>query len=411
MLLSSPVAVTVQSEAHRRQQQQQSRSPSPGSHIQNQFPVPYRNNHHALTGSNNSSGGGGGGGGISGTTYPESSALHNNQNNNHHHHNHHHMSSSNNSSMSSSSSSSARRSNYRQQQQDDPAADSGAITVDEYKEILSAEVWIEISKLREYARHGIPREVRGETWLYLFGIQDANRSKEVSTQKQRIQDFEQMDKEPTESTKRVRGEISRYMRKTHIESSRNIPRLFEEIISAYCHQNHQVEYYPAMVNLSAPFIYSIKREWDAYLCFEKMINMLDEHFSDESVNEAVAKFMTLFHTCIPDLYSYFEEEEVDIKEWAASALQYMLSRELTLENTMRLWDTYFAIPEAGWIDFHPYFCLAILKHMKEGFEDLEESEIRTTLMRLPALDIDQIVNEAFNIRHEILERQISDDSL
>lgn len=104
----------------------------------------------------------------------------------------------------------------------------------------------------------------------------------------------------------------------------------------------------------------------------------------------MAKFMTLFHTCIPDLYSYFEEEEVNIKEWAASALQFVLSRELTLDNTMRLWDTYFSIPDAGWIDLHPYFCLAILKHMKEGFEDLEESEIRTTLMRLPALDIDQV---------------------
>ncbi|KAF9278789.1 hypothetical protein BGZ88_000345 [Linnemannia elongata] len=411
MLLSSPA---TQAEGHR--QQQQNRSPSPGSNIHTHFPAPRNHHNSTLTGSSS----GGGGSGMSGSTYLTSTsssettaALHYNSN---HHHVHYHLSnnSSNNSSPSSSTSSSTRRFNYRQQlqqQQDDPAADSGAITVDEYKEILSAEVWIEIPKLREYARHGIPREVRGETWLYLFGIQDADRSKEVSTQKQRIQDFEQMDKEPSESTKRVRGEISRYMRKTHIESSRDIPRLFEEIISAYCNQNHQVEYYPAMVNLCAPFVYSIKREWDAYLCFEKMVNTLDEHFSDESVNEAVAKFMTLFHTCIPDLYSYFEEEEVNIKEWAASALQFVLSRELTLENTMRLWDTYFSIPDAGWIDLHPYFCLAILKHMKEGFEDLEESEIRTTLMRLPALDIDQIVNEAFNIRHEILVRQLSDDSL
>ncbi|KAF9928904.1 hypothetical protein FBU30_002046 [Linnemannia zychae] len=166
-----------------------------------------------------------------------------------------------------------------------------------------------------------------------------------------------------------------------------------------------------MVNLCAPIVYSIRREWDAYLCFEKVVNTLDEHFSDESVNESVAKFLTLFHTYIPDLYSYFEEEEVNIKEWAASALRFVLSRELTLENTIRLWDTYFAIPGDGWIDLHFYFCLAILKHMKEVFEDLEESEIRATLARLPTLDINQVVNEAFNIRHEILERQISDDSL
>ncbi|KAG0309616.1 hypothetical protein BGZ98_000502 [Dissophora globulifera] len=378
----------------------------------------------------------------------------------HHSHQHHHTpisttttgpppssSSSTSSSASSVSSSqnfghyghSHRRSNYYQQQ------DESAITVEEYEELLNAEVWVEVPKLREYARHGISREVRGEVWLYLLEIQEAGRSKEVSTQKQRRQEFEQLDKEPNESSKRVRGEISRYLRKTQIASSRDLPLLFEEVISAYCNQNHQVEYYPAMVNLCAPFVYSIKREWDAYLCFEKMVNMLgkplarrskddkaqmfcwkeyskkltaaffiiqllalDDHFNGESINEAVAKFMTLFHTCLPDLYSYFEEEEVDIKEWAASALQFVLSRELPLENTMRLWDTYFAIPNAGWIELHPYACLAILKHLKEGFEDLEQSEIRTMLMRLPHLDLDRIINEAFNLRHEILERQISD---
>ncbi|KAF9439248.1 hypothetical protein BGZ76_007449 [Entomortierella beljakovae] len=244
--------------------------------------------------------------------------------------------------------------------------DSVGITVEEYDEILSSEVWIEVPKLREYARHGIPYEIRGRVWVYLLGIRQADRSKEVSSDKQRRLEYEQLDKEPNESLKRVRGEISRYMRKVKVESGRDIPRILEDFVSGYYDQ-----------------------------------------FSETSVNEAVAKFMTLFHTCIPDLYSYFEEEEVDIKEWAASSLRYLLSRELPLECTMRLWDTYFAIPDSGWIGLHPYACLAILKHLKEGFEDLEQSEIRTVLMRLPHLDMDIIINEAYNLRHDILER--SDD--
>ncbi|KAG0055843.1 hypothetical protein BGZ83_007276 [Gryganskiella cystojenkinii] len=333
---------------------------------------------------------------TSSSTSPSSTQY---QNQHHHHH------TESGGSGNSSDGSTTKRYYHRQFQQE------GAITVEEYEEVLNAEVWVEIPKLREYARHGVPRQVRGEVWLYLLDIQDANRSKEVSTQKQRAQEFELLDKEPNDSTKRVRGEVSRYLRKTLIESSRDIPRLFEEVISAYCNQNHQAEYYPGMVSLCAPFVYSIKREWDAYLCFEKMMTFLNDHQSEESINESVAKFMTLFHTCIPDLFSYFEEEEVDIKEWAASALQFMLSRELPLENTMRLWDTYFAIPNGGWIELHPFFCLAILKHLKEGFEDLEQSEIRTTLMRLPWMDLDQIINEAFNMRHDLMERQVSDDSL
>ncbi|KAF9113027.1 hypothetical protein BGX27_002333 [Mortierella sp. AM989] len=313
-------------------------------------------------------------------------------------------SSSNNTSTSSSPTKYNKRAlqQYRQEQ-----LDSMSITVEEYEEVLNAEVWVEINKLRDYASHGISREVRGDVWLYLLGIQEADRSKEVSARKQKLLDYEQIDKEPNEMTKRVRGEISRYLRKTNIESSRNIPRIFEDVISAYCNHNHRVEYYPAMVNLCAPFIYSVKRECDAFLCFEKMINTLDDYFSNRSINESVASFMTLFRTCIPELYSYFEEEEVDIKDWAASALQFVLSRELSLENLMRLWDTYFALPD--WIDLHPYFCLAVLKHLKEGLEELEQSEIRTMLMRLPNLEMDQIINEAFNLRHEIREREISED--
>ncbi|KAF9145904.1 hypothetical protein BGX30_006044 [Mortierella sp. GBA39] len=320
-----------------------------------------------------------------------------------------HQSDSSSSNTSTSSSPPTKYNKRTLQQYRQEHLDNMSITVEEYEDVLNAEVWIEVNKLRDYARHGISREVRGEVWLYLLGIQEADRSKEISTQKQKLQEYELIDKDPNEMTKRVRGEISRYLRKTNIESSRNMPRLFEDVISAYCNHNHRVEYYPAMVNLCAPFIYSVKRECDAFLCFEKMINILDDHFSSRSINESVASFMTLFRTCIPDLYSYFEEEEVDIKEWAASALQFVLSKELSLENTMRLWDTYFAVPD--WIELHPYFCLAVLRHLKENLEELEQSEIRTMLMRLPPLDMDQIVNEAFNLRHEILERQISDDSL
>ncbi|KAF9176102.1 hypothetical protein BGZ49_006694, partial [Haplosporangium sp. Z 27] len=111
-------------------------------------------------------------------------------------------------------------------------------------------------------------------WVYLLGIKDADLSKEVSTQKQRMLEYEQMDKDPNESSKRVRSEISRYLRKVKIESSRDIPRLFEDYINAFCNSNHQVEYYPAMVNMCAPFVYTIKCEWEAYMCFEKTINIL-----------------------------------------------------------------------------------------------------------------------------------------
>ncbi|KAK3844805.1 MAG: hypothetical protein J3R72DRAFT_56399 [Linnemannia gamsii] len=46
--------------------------------------------------------------------------------------------------------------------------DNMSITVEEYEDVLNAEVWIEVNKLRDYARHGISREVRGVRILFLF---------------------------------------------------------------------------------------------------------------------------------------------------------------------------------------------------------------------------------------------------
>ncbi|RUO95801.1 rab-GTPase-TBC domain-containing protein [Jimgerdemannia flammicorona] len=157
--------------------------------------------------------------------------------------------------------------------------------------------------------------------------------------------------------------------------------------------------------------------------------------------------MTLFRFGIPDLYPFMSNSlrqgehyicyKVDLNEWATSWLQYLLAKELQPENLMRLWDTYFAIPDP--LDFHPFICLAILRTAKENLEELEQSEIRTLLLRLPPMDMEQvgqnlpvpliliviehydllrpslttsypqIINQAFNIRHETMEKQISDD--
>ncbi|KAJ1679805.1 hypothetical protein EV182_001290, partial [Spiromyces aspiralis] len=119
-----------------------------------------------------------------------------------------------------------------------------------------------------------------------------------------------------------------------------------------------------------------------------------DYASSCSLNKRIAQFLTYFRIVLPDLY--FEDEEVDMNEWVSSWLQYLLARELPLQCTLRLWDVYFSQPD--FMDFHPFVCLALLSHLRETLEDLEQSEIRTMLLRLPDVDIPQIINQAFNFR-------------
>ncbi|CAH1756629.1 12225_t:CDS:2 [Entrophospora sp. SA101] len=267
--------------------------------------------------------------------------------------------------------------------------------VDEIKDILNAEVYIDLDKLRELSRRGIPKEVRGAVWKYLLEVNPADRSQELTSTKAKYQEYSAIDKENFEIT-RIRGEVT------------------------YLNHNRDIEYYPALIHLCGPFVYCIRNEAEVYYCFERLMgtlvilfidgssinSYLDEYNSTHNINERVANFMTLFRSIIPDLCNYFEEEEVDINDWSSSWLQYLLAKELQFDNLLRLWDTYFSINDP--IEFHSYVCLAVLKHNKEYLEELEQSEIRTLLLRLPSMDMGQIINQAFNIRHEILEKEISD---
>lgn len=55
--------------------------------------------------------------------------------------------------------------------------------------------------------------------------------------------------------------------------------------------------------------------------------------------QRVSAFLTLFRTSLPELYSYFEEEEVDVVGFATSWLRHLLAGELRIDDLLRLWGT------------------------------------------------------------------------
>ena len=110
----------------------------------------------------------------------------------------------------------------------------------------------------------------------------------------------------------------------------------------------------------------------------------------------MATFLSLFRTTLPELHAYFEAEEVDLVAFATSWLQHLLARELQIDNLMRLWDTYCAVPDL--LNLHLYVCVAILTNCKDALEEFDRSETTSMLFSLPPLDMDRIISDAMNIR-------------
>ena len=151
-----------------------------------------------------------------------------------------------------------------------------------------------------------------------------------------------------------------------------------------------------MVYLCAPFARCVRAEAGMYFAFDRLMGMIREYNETYPIPQRVATFLTLFRKTLPELYAYFEAEEVDILSVATSWLQHLLAREMQSHDLMRLWDTYFAVPDL--LDLHLYVCLAILTNCRDALEDLDRSETMSMLFSLPPLNVDRIISDAVNIR-------------
>ncbi|WFC99028.1 hypothetical protein MYAM1_001763 [Malassezia yamatoensis] len=167
------------------------------------------------------------------------------------------------------------------------------------------------------------------------------------------------------------------------------------------------DFHPSLVYLCAPFAHCVRAEAGIYFAFEILMDRIEKYNVAHPLPQRVASFMTLFRQTLPELHAYFEAEEVDLVAVITSWLQHLLAREMQNNDLMRLWDTYFAIPDS--LDLHLYVCLAILTDCKEALEDLDRSETTSMLFSLPQLDVDRIISDAMNLRLSI-EQDRQEDS-
>ena len=52
-------------------------------------------------------------------------------------------------------------------------------TLEEYRDILMADTFVDLPRLKLRAQQGVPSEIRGEVWKYLLGVSKPDKSEEV----------------------------------------------------------------------------------------------------------------------------------------------------------------------------------------------------------------------------------------
>mmetsp|Transcript_44815 Transcript_44815/g.106272 ORF Transcript_44815/g.106272 Transcript_44815/m.106272 type:complete len:297 (+) Transcript_44815:186-1076(+) len=294
-----------------------------------------------------------------------------------------------------------------------------AATLEEYRDILIADTFVDLPRLKLRAQHGVPEEIRAEVWKYLLNVSKLDKSEEVSITKKMEEnywDMAQTSQNDIEVLGAVKAVLRHFPPQWEAALDAKSRKMIERVAVCFLSHNTFAQCSPTVAYLIPPIITCTQEESDAYYCFQGLMIRIITLMPETDLNLRVGRFVMLFKTIYPEVNAALEDEEVEVNEWAVSWLRFLLCRELQVENSQRLWDSYFAADsedlqaqqerEDGLL-LHPYVCLAILEHLQGTIIELSErSEMLATLHHLPAMDMDQIITQAQSIRDEVKTRNL-----
>mmetsp|Transcript_2995 Transcript_2995/g.5722 ORF Transcript_2995/g.5722 Transcript_2995/m.5722 type:complete len:313 (-) Transcript_2995:1663-2601(-) len=307
-----------------------------------------------------------------------------------------------------------------------------AATSEEFLELISHETTIEIDTLRDISFYGIPSEIRAKVWMVLLptlvvqpasesdgvgsgtdeeehgmaligSVRETSRSSSsveasmgfsLATAHESITDFELL--------RVLKSELARFQRRNALFKPTKVQTKILNIIQKYSQKGSSAwhAHHAGLVHVAAPFALLYKKEAEASYCFHLMMRAIDAHFGPQNGSKTLGRFLMHFRSHLPELFTHFEEEDVEPSQWASSWLQWLLCRELPMDCCYRLWDSYFAAPDGHGFELHSFVCLAILDNCQADLIELEQGELLSFLRYLPTLDMDRIIVQGQYLAHD-----------
>ena len=226
-----------------------------------------------------------------------------------------------------------------------------AASKEEFLEITSTDVISEIDRLRDISFYGIPDEVRGKVWALLLahlkllgedsGLHPLGNNLDPNSvdQEDKVTVYDDILVDH-EVVRVLKSEISRYLERTkkvfaiapHHTVYLTKPTKLRGKLLSMVHQYLNSApgawhmHHAALVHVAAPFALVFRKESEATSSFRLLMRALDAHFGPSNGWKTLGRFLMLFRSRLPELFTHFEEEDLESGDWASSWLQYLLCR-------------------------------------------------------------------------------------
>ncbi|KAJ5142101.1 hypothetical protein N7526_003096 [Penicillium atrosanguineum] len=321
--------------------------------------------------------------------------------------------------------------------------------INKFKRILQAST-VSITELRDLAWSGVPEEVRPMTWQLLLGYLPTNSERRISTLERKRKEYLDGVRQafergsgaaatnpPSSGTGRGRGLDEAVWHQISIDVPRTSPHLplygyeatqrsLERILYVWAIRHPASGYVQGINDLVTPFfqvflgVYitnlnveegmdpgQLPRsvldavEADTFWCITKLLDGIQDNYiyAQPGIHRQVRALRDLTVRIDSALAKHLEQEGVEFMQFSFRWMNCLLMREMRIQNTIRMWDTYMA-EEQGFSRFHLYVCAAFLVKWTDQLLKMDFQEIMMFLQALPTKDwtekdIELLLSEAF----------------
>lgn len=302
-----------------------------------------------------------------------------------------------------------------------------------FKNILSCSN-VDLAALRELSWSGIPPDFRPMAWQILLGYLPCNSDRRVATLARKRKEYE--DGMSAAYARGTAGLDQTLWHQIHIDIPRTNPGIplyqseatqmcLERILYLWSIRHPASGYVQGINDLVTPFFHVFLSmyidddaenynvgllpkevlsviEADSFWCLSKLLDGIQDNytFAQPGIQRQLATLKEL--TCRIDapLAMHLQNEGIEFIQFAFRWINCLLMREISLRNTVRMWDTYLAEGSEGFSEFHVYVCASFLATWSVQLKEMDFQDIMIFLQQVPTSnwtekDIELLLSQAY----------------
>ncbi|KAG8861732.1 GTPase-activating protein [Tulasnella sp. 330] len=129
-------------------------------------------------------------------------------------------------------------------------------------------------------------------------------------------------------------------------------------------------------------------EADSFWCLSRLLDGIQDNYiqAQPGIQRSVKRMRDLVGRIDPPLAAHLDHEGVEFMQFAFRWMNCLLMREISVNNTIRMWDTYLSEGTDAFSQFHLYVCSAFLVQWSDQLRKMDFQGIIMFLQSLPTQD-------------------------